>query len=71
MSSKSRQSPDLAAATRRFRDGGWTYRTAARELGVSHNHLFETLRGTRDSRRLLSAVLALPPRTKNPVLKPR
>lgn len=47
-----------------LRAKGWTLRPAARELGVTFNHLNEVLRGRRESRRILAAVKTLPDRAK-------
>ena len=47
-----------------LRDKGWSLRAAAPHLGVSHIHLHYVLNGVRQSRRLLSAVEALPNRDK-------
>jgi len=41
---------------------GWTYRTAAPELGVCYQHLCLVLTGNRESRRLLKRISALPHR---------
>ena len=41
---------------------GWTQQSAARALGVSFEHLNRVLGGHRESRRLLAAIAALPPR---------
>ena len=39
---------------------GWTQRAAAPVLGVCYQHLNEVLNGGRHSRRLFSAIAALP-----------
>jgi hypothetical protein len=41
---------------------GWSYRSAADELGVHYVHLAKVLTGRRESKRLLTAIDALPPR---------
>lgn len=41
---------------------GWSYRQAARELGITYQHLSYVLNGHRDSRRVTVPVLALPER---------
>ena len=41
----------------------WSYRNAAPVLGVSYQHLAMVLTGRRESRRLLAAIEALPPRS--------
>jgi transcriptional regulator with XRE-family HTH domain len=41
---------------------GWSHRTAARELGVSFEHLNRVLNGHRESRRLLTQITKLPHR---------
>lgn len=50
---------EVAAARRHFQGGGWSYRTAARELGCSYQHLCEVLTGKRPSRLLIGRVLNL------------
>ena len=55
-------SPKVAAARSHFYARGWSYRAGAQQLGVSYQHLCEVLTGKRESRRLIAAVLALPPR---------
>lgn len=59
---KPRVPAGVRAARRHFQSGGWSYRSAAPVLGVSYQHLSEVLNGRRESRRLLAAVNALPPR---------
>ena len=43
---------------------GWSYRAAAPLLGVNFSHLAKVLTGRRESKRLLAAIAALPPRPK-------
>lgn len=50
------------AAKAHLRAGGWTYRTAAPELGVHWAHLAKVLTGRRTSRALLERIHQLPPR---------
>jgi hypothetical protein len=45
-----------------LKEYGWTYRSAAPELGVCFVHLSLVLNGHRKSRRLLGAIMALPMR---------
>lgn len=58
--------PKLPAAVARarahFYAAGWSYRSAAKELGCSYQHLCEVLTGKRPSRRLISRVQSLPHR---------
>ncbi len=56
------------AAKEKLKSKGWSHRTAARELGVSFEHLNRVLNGHRESRRLLAQVAKLPkrPTTANP-----
>jgi len=51
-----------AAARTHFYAMGWSCRTAAPVLGVCFQHLNQVLTGDRESRRLTTAILALPPR---------
>jgi len=61
--SKSRRfSAAVTKARQHFYASGWSYRAAAPVLGVSYQHLAQVLTGERQSRRLLSAVQALPHR---------
>ncbi len=53
----------IAKARAHFYAAGWSYRSAAIELGCSYQHLCEVLTGKRPSRRLTAAVLALPKRS--------
>lgn len=46
----------------RFKKRGWSYRTAAPELGVTYQYLCDVLNGRRSSRRLLAAINRLPRR---------
>lgn len=55
--------PAVARARKHFYAAGWSYRSAAAVLGVSYQHLCQVLTGERQSRRLITAVLALPHRT--------
>jgi hypothetical protein len=52
----------VRAARKHFYAMGWSYRAAAQVLGVGYQHLAYVLNGHRESRRLLAAVRALPPR---------
>lgn len=54
--------PVVTAARKALAEKGWTYRTAGRALGISYVHLAWVLTGRRESRRLLAAIQALPPR---------
>lgn len=54
--------PQVAKARKHFYAAGWSYRSAATVLGVSYQHLCHVLRGDRQSRRLIQAVLSLPNR---------
>lgn len=54
----------VAAARAHFQAMGWSYRSAAPQLGVGYQHLCHVLRGDRQSRRLCAAILALPQREK-------
>jgi transcriptional regulator with XRE-family HTH domain len=45
-----------------LRAKGWSYRTAAPELGVSFEHVSRVLNGQRVSKRLLDKIEALPVR---------
>lgn len=60
------KSPNLpspvAKARAHFYAAGWSYRSAAKELGCSYQHLCEVLTGKRPSRRLISRVQSLPHR---------
>ena len=51
-------------AKRSLKAKGWSYRTAAPELGVCYQHLAFVLTGRRQSRRLLDKIEALPQRQK-------
>lgn len=58
---ESRSSARLQAqAKSHLRATGWSYRTAARRLGVCYQHLCYVLNGHRESRSLLQRVLELP-----------
>ena len=52
----------VATARKHFHAMGWSYRSAAPQLGVSYQHLCQVLTGDRQSRRLIAAVLQLPTR---------
>jgi hypothetical protein len=41
---------------------GWSYRSAAGEIGITYQHLSYVLNGHRNSRRVLKAIQALPKR---------
>lgn len=41
---------------------GWSYRSAASEMGCAYQHLSEVLNGKRPSRAILSKIAALPER---------
>ena len=43
---------------------GWSLRAAAARLGVHFGHLHKVLQGERASRRLIAAILSLPPKTR-------
>lgn len=49
-------------AKAKLKKKGWSHRTAARELGVSFEHLNRVLNGHRESNRLLIRVDRLPVR---------
>lgn len=51
-------------AKEKLKANGWSHRTAARELGVSFEHLNRVLNGHRESRSLLARVAKLPKRIK-------
>jgi hypothetical protein len=53
---------EVKAARADLRAKGWSYRTAALELGCSLTHLAWVLTGRRQSQRLLDAIVALPVR---------
>ena len=61
-----RNTPSVSLKVQNARDSlaakGWTYRAAAPALGVCFTHLALVLTGRRESRRLLAAIEALPPR---------
>lgn len=52
----------VEAAKAHLREAGWTYRTAAPELGVHWAHLAKVLTGRRTSRALLERIHQLSPR---------
>ena len=58
--------PSLSKAVNQARKSlslkGWSYRTAAPELGVHWTHLAKVLTGKRESRRLLASIHTLPKR---------
>ena len=56
-------SGSLLAAKRTLRARGWSYRSAAPELGVCYQHLALVLTGRRESQRLLARIEAIPHRT--------
>lgn len=41
---------------------GWSYRSAAKHMGICYQHLSDVLNGRRQSRRLLAAIATLPNR---------
>ena len=45
-----------------FKQKGWSYRSAAPQLGVTYKYLCEVLNGKISSRRLLKKIQALPRR---------
>ncbi|QNB44834.1 transcriptional regulator [Akkermansia muciniphila] len=45
-----------------LKDKGWSYRTAAPELGVCYQHLASVLTGIRQSKALLDRISKLPKR---------
>jgi lambda repressor-like predicted transcriptional regulator len=51
-----------ADAKRALKAKGWTYRSAAPELGVCYQHLALVLTHRRESRRLCQRIAALPAR---------
>lgn len=53
---------EVNAAREELERKGWSYRTAAPELGCSVTHLSWVLTGRRQSRRLLEAIAAMPNR---------
>ena len=55
-------SKDVKAARRDLKRLGYTYQVAAEVIGISYGHLAMVLSGRRESRRLLSAIHALPHR---------
>lgn len=56
---KSKAPPNLHA---QLLAKGWSQRAAARQLGLHWSHLSRVLNGERHSRRLLTAIAALPKR---------
>jgi lambda repressor-like predicted transcriptional regulator len=61
MKKEARKHP-TSAAKEMLKARGWSYRSAAPELGVTYQHLSEVLNGRRHSRRLLAKVAAIKPR---------
>jgi hypothetical protein len=53
---------EVAEAKECLRAKGWTWRSAADELGYSYTHVAHTLTNRRYSRRFLEAIKALPDR---------
>ena len=53
----------LQQAKHTLRARGWSYRSAAPELGVCYQHLALVLTGHRESQRLLARIKAIPHRT--------
>lgn len=53
---------EIVAAKHQLKAKGWSYRTAAPKLGVCYQHLALVLTRRRQSRRLLAAIAALPPK---------
>ena len=53
-------SQEVAKAKETLKRKGWSYRTAAPELGVCYQHIAHVLTQRRDSKRLLAAIEALP-----------
>lgn len=52
--------PSVQAARNALRAKGWTQAAAAQELGITPIHLCYVLNGRRESRRVLTAIQALP-----------
>lgn len=52
----------LEQAKARLKEKGWSHRSAARELGVSFEHLNRVLNGHRESKSLLIRIGGLLPR---------
>lgn len=55
-------SREVTRARKHLLDTGWSYRTAASELGCSFTQLAHVLTGRRRSKSLVDRVLALPHR---------
>lgn len=55
-------SRSVVHARAHLRKTGWSYRSAAEELGCSFTQLAHVLTGRRTSKSLLSRILSLPPR---------
>ena len=53
---------NLVRARQELKDKGWSYRTAAPELGVCSQHLASVLTGIRQSKALLDRISKLPKR---------
>lgn len=53
---------EVRRAKKTLADKGWSYRAVAPLLGVHWSHLAKVLTGRRESKRLLAAIAALPPR---------
>lgn len=54
--------PEVRAAREALSRKGWSYRSAAKEIGVHHMHLTHVLTGRRFSRKLCDEIEALPVR---------
>lgn len=52
----------IVSARTELKRKGWSYRRAAKPLGVHYSHLCLVLTGKRQSRRLLAAIRQLPSR---------
>lgn len=55
-------SREVSSARKHLLDTGWSYRTAASELGCSFTQLAHVLTGRRRSQSLVSRILSLQPR---------
>jgi transcriptional regulator with XRE-family HTH domain len=58
--STTKRPPEIQAARNALRRKGWTQKAAAARLGISNVHLCYVLTGRRTSRRVLTAIAALP-----------
>jgi hypothetical protein len=54
--------PEVRAARVELAAKGWSYRSAAKEIGVHHMHLTHVLTGRRYSRSLCERIIQLPQR---------